>query len=105
MLEAFQRLLRRLIHGARFDCTNLTRERENRAVARAQVSGSWMELEEFERRLAPAAPIALSIDRVLPVSQFTSAASVLYAVQFDQPVAGVDASDFQVMADSTLQFN
>src|SRR3954451_13547205 len=62
-------------------------------------------IEEFEKRLTPAAPVVLSIDRLTPATQFTNAASVVYNVPFDQPVAGVDANDFQIASDSTLTYN
>src|SRR5205823_5708422 len=51
------------------------------------------------------APSVLSISRAAPATQFTNAASVVYTVTFDQPVTGVDAADFQVVADSTLRIH
>jgi hypothetical protein len=54
--------------------------------------------EEMEQRLTPAAPVVLSINRLMPPTPDTSAASVQYAVTFDQPVTGVDAADFKVAA-------
>jgi len=56
----------------------------------------------MEWRFAPAAPVALSIDRATPALPNTSAASVVYAVAFDQSVTGVDAADFKVTSNGTL---
>src|SRR5947207_1747373 len=63
------------------------------------------QFEEFEGRFTPSAPSVLSISRMMPLPQFTTATSVVYAVTFDQPVSGVDASDFKVEADATLKFS
>src|SRR5882724_2806305 len=53
--------------------------------------------EELEDRLTPAAPAVLSINRLVPADLLTNAASVSFAVAFDQAVTGVDASDFRVL--------
>jgi hypothetical protein len=50
------------------------------------------------------APAVLSISRMAPSEQFVTSESVAYAVRFDQPVSGVDAADFLVVADSTVRF-
>jgi hypothetical protein len=59
-------------------------------------------VEELEWRLAPAAPVVLSINRASPAQPNTSAASVQYTVTFDQSVTGVDAGDFKVAATGNL---
>ena len=41
-------------------------------------------------------PTVASIVRAVPLSQFTSATSVAYTVTFDEPVTGVDATDFRL---------
>src|SRR5262245_24291159 len=58
-------------------------------------------IEEFEKRLTPAAPSVVSINRVAPVA-FTNAASLDFAVTFSQPVTGVDTADFQVVKTGTI---
>jgi hypothetical protein len=62
-------------------------------------------VEELENRLVPVAPVVSSILRTTPSAAFTNATSVAYTVTFDQPVTGVDATDFNVMADVALRFN
>src|SRR5215470_12229651 len=59
-------------------------------------------VDELECRLAPAAPLVLSINRLAPALPNTSAASVQYTVAFDQSVTGVDAADFKVTTTGAL---
>src|SRR5207245_10603832 len=51
---------------------------------------------------SPTAPTVLSIVRTLPLRPVTGATSVSYTVSFDQPVAGVDPSDFQLVRTGTV---
>src|SRR5262245_47038689 len=60
------------------------------------------QIDELEKRLAPAAPIVLSIDRAAHAEPQISAASALYTVTFDQPVTGVNAADFKVTTTGAL---
>jgi hypothetical protein len=60
-------------------------------------------VELCEPRLAPAAPIVLSIERTTPAAQFTSATNVTYTVTFDQSVTGVNAADFSVATSGNLK--
>src|SRR5262249_37597592 len=50
------------------------------------------------------APFVVSITRT-PQAQFTNSTSVVYTVTFNEPVTGVDATDFKVLADATLKFD
>jgi hypothetical protein len=80
--------LRELFHSARVAAAKASRVRRRRAAFTPR-------FEEFEPRLTPAAPTVISINRVAPAA-LTNANSVDFAVSFDQPVSGVDASDFAV---------
>ncbi len=60
------------------------------------------QLEALENRLTPTAPVVLSIDRAVPAVANTNAATVSYAVTFDQPVIGVDAADFRIAAGNSV---
>src|SRR4051794_39375052 len=64
-----------------------------------------LHFDELESRLTPTAPVVLSIDHLASGSQFINQSSVAYAVTFDQPVVGVDAADFKIVADNTLTFH
>src|SRR5262245_59086533 len=76
----------------------ITEQSGSRKMRRA-----FLRLDELETRLMPAAPPAvLSINRALADS-ISEASSVLYNVTFDQPVTGVDATDFKVMLGPTAR--
>src|SRR5262245_60649476 len=59
-------------------------------------------LEALEERWTPAAPVVKSILRSNPTGQFTSAATVDFAVTFDQTVTGVDSADFKTARTGSL---
>src|SRR5580658_7825313 len=57
-----------------------------------------LRVEMLEDRVTPSStPYVTSIAYSNPVGQYTSAASVTYAVTFNQAVSGVAASDFEVV--------
>src|SRR5580765_2925639 len=95
MLDSFRRKSLQRILGSGADGSAATLEGRRRPPFAPHV-------EELEWRFAPAAPVALSIDRATPALPNTSAASVVYAVAFDQSVTGVDAADFKVATNGTL---
>src|SRR5437773_1979205 len=62
-------------------------------------------LEALENRLTPAMPSVQSILRTTPAGAFTNATSVTYTVTFDQAVTGVDATDFHLTLNGSVQAN
>ena len=61
-------------------------------------------LEALEIRTLPStvAPFVQSIDRTTPAGALTNAASVVYTVTFNEPVTGVNPTDFQLAAIGTV---
>src|SRR3954451_11852326 len=59
--------------------------------------------EQMEDRLTPATPVVLSINPAAPTTTITNATSVTYAVTFGEAVTGVDAADFKVATNGTVQ--
>jgi hypothetical protein len=62
-----------------------------------------LQMETLENRLTPAAPKILSIGRLAGTPHQTNASSVTFSIAFDQPVTGVDVSDFKVI-DKGMRF-
>ena len=60
---------------------------------------SWAvpRLESLENRIVPTAPFVQSINRAGVTAANTNANSVEFAVNFNEPVVGVDPTDFQVV--------
>lgn len=74
--------------------------------ARRGVRTSLPAIETLELRVLPTATSVLSIAaKVPPLSTGTNATNVTYGVTFDRPVAGVDATDFQVVSTGSVKFN
>jgi hypothetical protein len=72
--------------------------------ARKRPFAARLALEMLEDRTLPSgAPNVLAIARLSPAGPGTSASSVSYAVTFDQPVTGVDPSDFKVTSRGSVQ--
>src|SRR5579862_3479024 len=63
---------------------------------------SRLALEQLEDRLVLTTPTVLSINRSLPLGPITNASSVSYAVTFNEPVTGVDLTDFQLVETGTV---
>ncbi len=60
-------------------------------------------MEFLERRLLLTVPAVVSIDRVTPLATETNAASVSYAVTFNEPVTLVASGDFLVTTTGSLE--
>ena len=59
-------------------------------------------MESLERRLLLTVPAVLSIDRATPLATETNAASVSYAVTFNESVTGVASGDFLMTTTGSL---
>ena len=60
-------------------------------------------MEFLERRLLLTVPAVLSIDRAAPLTTETNAASVSYAVTFNESVTAVASGDFLVTTTGSLE--
>src|SRR5689334_22561631 len=81
--------------------TGAWKSRTRAADGRRARAVPW--LETLEPRLTPTTPAVLSILRTTPAGPLTNATSVGYIVTFDQPVTGVDASDFHLTTGGGVQ--
>src|SRR4051812_25840089 len=78
------------------DATSTRRRKCRRGSAppRRRIPAVVARLED--RVLMATSPTVAAIVRAVPLSQFTSASSVSYAVTFDRAVTGVDSTDFRL---------
>ncbi len=87
-MSVFERWIKRALFSTRTARMGSTRS----GMKRKRLS-----VEALEERLVPAAPHVLSINYLNPATEDTGAASVTYALTFDQAVTGVAASDFKLV--------
>jgi hypothetical protein len=73
-----------------------------RKNARRPVARSRLRLEQLEDRIVPTTPNVLSILRQAPLGPTTNASSVTYAVVLNEPVTGVNTTDFEVVTDGSV---
>ena len=75
----------------------------NRKARRASAS-SKLELLKFEDRIVPAVPFSPAFPHALSIATPSGsvATSASFAVTFNQPVIGVDASDFNLVATGSV---